>query len=229
MKQFFGYFWGVIVHPRAAFDGQARQSSNRPAIILMVFSLLLGSPNFLKTVLFNRDWLGTRREFLALTLVGFFGCLQVEFLVPVFFIALVPIIRFLELLVLPGLAHVLSKLWHSRGTFEGSVDTLGFALGVPAIVIHSTTELVFSVPTNLISGHPYRWAPSMNGEFAPVVAALWNFYVIGIYSFACDLWIIVLGAIAIHRVQGIPWWTAALISPFGSILWWYGTMATFLR
>ena len=69
----------------------------------------------------------------------------------------------------------------------------------------------------------------MNGEFGPIVAALWNFYVIGIYSIAFDLWIIVLGTIAIRRVQGIPWWAAALISLFGYLLWWYGIMATFVR
>ena len=231
MKQFFGYFWGVIAHPRAAFDELARQSSIRPAVILMVFGLLLGYLNFLLTILFSSDWLGTRRELLDPTYVGFFGRLQVrlEIWVPIFFIALAPILSFLGLVVLPGLAQVLSKLWHGRGTFEGSVNTLGFALGVPAIVIHSTTELVYTVPANLISGHPYWWAAAMNGEFGPVVAALWNFYVIGIYSIAFDLWIIVLGTIAIRRVQGIPWWAAALISLFGYILWWYGIIATFVR
>ena len=50
----------------------------------------------------------------------------------------------------------------------------------------------------------------MNGEFGPVVAAIWNFYVIGIYTITCDLLTIVLGTIAIRRVQSIPWWAAAL-------------------
>jgi len=231
MKQFIGYCWGVIAHPRVTFDELARHSSIRPAVMLMVFGLLLGYLNFLVTILFSSDWLGTRRELLEPTYVGFFGRLPVrlEIWVPIFFIALAPILSFLELVVLPGLAHVLSKLWHGRGTFEGSVNILGFALGVPAIVIHSTTELVFTVPANLISGHSYWWAAAMNGEFGAVVAALWNFYVIGIYSIAFDLWIIVLGTIAIRRVQGIPWWAAALISLFGYIIWWYGIMATFVR
>ncbi len=231
MKQFLGYFWGVIAHPRAAFDGLASQSSIRPAIMLMVFSLLLGYLNFLLTVLFSSDWLGTRRELLDPTFVGFFGRLPVrlENWVPIFVIAIVPVLSLLGLVAVPGLAHVLSKLWRGQGMFEGSVNTLVFALGVPYIVIHSVSELLFTVPANLISGHPYWWTAAMNGEFGPVVAALWNFYTIGIYSIACDLWSIVLGTIAIRRVQGIPWWAATLISLLGYILWWYGIMATFVR
>jgi len=231
MKQFFGYFWGVILHPRATFDELGRQSSIRPAIILVLLGLFLGWLNLLLTILSGSDWLGTRRELLDPTYVGFFGRLPVrlENWVPIFFIAIVPILSLLGLVVVPGMVHVLSKLWHGQGTFEGSVNALGFALGVPAIVIHSMTELLFTVPANLISGHPYWWAAAMNGESGPVVAALWNFYVIGFYSVACDLWIIILGTYAIRRVQGIPWWAAALISLFGYILWWYGIMATFVR
>jgi len=231
MRQFFGYFRGVIAHPRATFDELGRQSSIRPVVTLAVFSLLLGYLNFLLTILFSSDWLGTRRELLDPTFVGFFGRLPVrlEDWVPLFFIALVPILILLGQVVVPGLAHVLSKLWRGQGTFEGSVNTLGFALGVPAIAIHSVTELLFTVPANLISGHPYWWTAAMNGEFGPVVAALWNFHVIGIYSIACDLWIIVLGTIAIRRVQSIPWWAATLISLASYIIWWYGIMATFVR
>lgn len=231
MRQFFGYFQGVITHPRATFDELGRQSSIRPVVTLAIFSLLLGYLNFLLTILFNSDWLGTRRELLDPTFVGFFGRLPVrlEDWVPVFFIALVPILILLGQVVVPGLAHVLSKLWRGQGTFEGSVNTLGFALGVPAIAIHSVTELLFTVPANLISGHPYWWTAAMNGEFGPVVAALWNFHVIGIYSIACDLWIIALGTIAIRRVQSIPWWAATLISLASYIIWWYGIMATFVR
>ena len=92
MKQFFGYFWGVITHPRATFDELGRQSSIRPAVMLMIFSLLLGYLNFLLTILFSSDWLGTRRELLDPTYVGFFGRLPVglENWVPIWFIALVP-------------------------------------------------------------------------------------------------------------------------------------------
>ena len=69
----------------------------------------------------------------------------------------------------------------------------------------------------------------MNGEFGPLVAAIWNFYVIGIYAITSDLLTVLLGAIAIRRVQGIPWLAAGLISLFGHVVWAYGIMATFVR
>ncbi len=230
MKQFFGYFWGVIARPRATFNELAQQSSIRPAIMLMVFGLLLFYLNFLLTILFISDWLGTRRELLDPTYVGFFGHLQVglEGWVPIFFV-LAPILSLLGLVVVPGLTHVLSKLWRGQGTFEGSVNALGFALGVPAILIRSVSDLLFTVPANLISGHPYWWTAAMNGEFGPVVSALWNFHVIGIYSIVHDLWIIILGTLAVRCVQGIPWWAAAPITMFGYVIWMYGLEATFVR
>ena len=231
LREFFSYFWGTLIRPRATFDDLARQSSIRPAVTLVVFGLLLGWLNLLLTIVFGSDWLGTRRELLDPTYVGFFGHLQVglEDWVLIFFIALVPLVSLLRLVVVPGLAHVLSKLWRGQGTFEGSVNALSFALGVPAIAIRSVSELLFTVPANLISGHAYWWMAAMNGEFGPLVATLWSFYVIGIYSIAHDLWVIILGASAIRRVQGIPWWAAALISLFGYVLWMYGLEATFVR
>jgi len=231
MKQFFGYFWGAITRPRVTFDELARQPSIRPAAMLALFGLLLGWLNLLLTVVSGSDWLGTRRELPDPTYLFFFGRVPVglEDWVPIFFTIVVPLLSLLELVVIPGLAHVLSKLWRGQGTFEGSVNALCFAVGVPTIVICSLNDLLFTVPANLISGHPYWYTAAMNGEFGPVVAAIWNFYVIGIYTIAHDLWSIVLGAIAIRRGQGIPWWAAALISLFGYVLWVYGLTATFVR
>jgi hypothetical protein len=229
MKQFFGYVWGVIAHPRATFDELGHQSSIRPAVLLVIFTLCLAYLNLFLTVLSGSDWLGTRHELPDPTYVGFFGRLPVgqEQWVPIWF-TIFPILSLLGLAAVPGLAHVLSKLWHGRGTFEGTVNALTLA-SVPAILIGSGSELLFTVPANLISGHPYWWAAAMNGEFGPVMAAIWSFYTIGIYAITSDLLTVVLGTIALRRVQGIPWWAAALISLFGHALWVYGIMATFVR
>lgn len=231
MKQFFGYFWGVISRPRRTFDELARQPSIRPAVMLALLGLALGWLNLLLTVLSGSDWLGTRRELVDPTYVGFFGRLPVGLAdwVPVFFTAIAPLLSLLELVVVPGLAHVLSKAWRGRGTFEGSVNALCFAAGVPTILICSLNDLLFTVPANLISGHPYWYTAAMNGEFGPVVAAIWNSYVIGIYAIAHDVWCVALGAVAIRRVQGIPWWAAAIIALFAYVLWMYGITATFVR
>lgn len=93
-----------------------------------------------------------------------------------------PILSLLGLAAVPSLAHILSKLWGGRGTFEGTVNSLMLASS-PAILIGNRSEL----------------------------------------------WTVILGAIAIRRVQGIPWWAAALISLFGHVLRVYGIMATFVR
>ncbi len=229
MKQFFGYVWGVIARPRATFEELGRQPSIRPAVMLIIFTLCLAYLNFLLTVLSGGDWLGTRRELPDPTYVGFYGRLPVgqEQWVTIWF-TIFPFLSLLTLAAVPGLAHILSKLWRGRGTFEGTVNALTLA-SAPAILIASGSELLFTVPANLISGHPYWWAAAMNGEFGHVVAAIWNFYTIGIYTIACDLLTVVLGAVALRRVQGIPWWAAALISLFGHLLWAYGIMATFVR
>ncbi len=229
MKPFLGYAWGVIARPRVTFDELGRLSSIRPAVMLIIFTLGLAYLNLLLTVLSGGDWLGTRRELPDPTYVGFYGRLPVGQAqwVPIWF-TVFPILSLLGLAAGPGLAHLLSKLWRGRGTFEGTVNALTLA-SVPAILIGSGSELLFTVPANLISGHPYWWAAAMNGEFGPVVAAIWSFYVIGIYAITSDVLTVALGTIAIRRVEGIPWWAAALISLFGHVLWAYGIMATFVR
>ena len=229
MKQFFHYFWGVITHPRATFDELARQPSIRPAVMLIGFTLALAYLNLLLTILSGGDWLDTRRELPEPTYVGFYGRLPVgaEQWTAIWF-AIFPILSLLGLAAVPGLAHILSKLWRGKGTFEGTVNALTLA-SAPAILIGAGSELLFTVPANLISGHPYWWTAAMNGEFGPTVAAIWSFYVIGVYAITSDILTIVLGTLAIRRAQGIPWWAAALISLFGHVLWVYGIMATFVR
>lgn len=229
MKKFFGYIWGVVARPRATFDELGRLTSIRPAVMLVSFTLLLAYLNYLLTTLTGSDWLGTRRELPDPTYLFFYGRVPVrlEQWVTIWF-TILPFLSLLGLAAVPGLAHMLSKLWRGKGTFEGTVNALTLA-SAPAILIGCGSELLFTVPANLISGHPYWWTAAMNGEFGPVVAAIWSFYTIGIYTITSDLLTIVLGAVALHRVQGIPWWAAALILLFGHVLWVYGIMATFVR
>jgi hypothetical protein len=85
---------------------------------------------------------------------------------------------------------------------RGLVNEFGPQLFVGNAVKHKLTsqqKAKTGVPMNLISGHPYWFTAAMNGEFGPVVAALWNFYVIGIYTIAHDLWIVALGCMVCWR------------------------------
>jgi hypothetical protein len=95
----------------------------------------------------------------------------------------------LTLVVLPGLVQLLSKLWGGTGSFEQMVNTLTFAVVVPTIVIRQTAEILFGVPVNLITGQQRWWTAAMGGELGPVVEAVWNTFVIGVYTIGFDVWV----------------------------------------
>lgn len=46
-----------------------------------------------------------------------------------------------------------------------------FAIVVPEMVIAAASEWLFSVPMELLTGHPYWWNPAMLGGFGPLVGA----------------------------------------------------------
>jgi hypothetical protein len=180
----------------------------------------------------GQDWLGTRRELPDPTYVGFFGRLAVgtENYVPIYFFVIGPLLALLGLVFVPGLAQVLSKLWRGQGTFEQMVNTLVFAQ-VPSLLIQSfLNDMVLAgLPANLLSGHPYAFTAAMNGEFGPLWSMISWMYMIGIYILGTGLWIVVLGTIAIHRVQRIPHWAAVLIMLIIYLLWFYGLGGSFVR
>lgn len=76
LRKFFHYFWGMIVHPRAALDELAGESSVRYAVLLVVLGLLMTLLNVFLFSLLGYDWLGTRRELSNPTYIGFFGRLR---------------------------------------------------------------------------------------------------------------------------------------------------------
>ncbi|MEW5942051.1 MAG: hypothetical protein AB1750_20490, partial [Chloroflexota bacterium] len=205
----------------------------RFAVMLVGFSLLLTLFNLSLFALFGFDWLGTRRELLNPTYVGFFGRLRVDTdnYIAVFNFVVNPLMALVGLAFIPGLAQLLSKLWKGQGTFEQSVNTLTFAVGVPSIVIANVLNdmLLGGILPNLLTGHPYAFTAAQAGEFGPFVQALWWIYILGIYILAKDVWCIALGALAIRRVQKIPTWAAILLALFGYALWYYGIGGTFVR
>ena len=225
-------FWGILARPWTTLDALAQQASIRPAVVLVLSVLLLGWLNLLLFMAFGYDWLGTRRELLDPTYVGFFGQLRVGLAhyVPVFHLVIGPLLAVLGLVVMPGLAQLLSKLWHGQGTFEQMVNTLAYAQA-PSILIRSLINdmLLGGIPANLLAGHRYAFTAAMNGEFGPTVATLWWIYMIAIYIGAVDLWVVALGAMAIRRVQRIPWWAAAAIMLFSYLLWFYGLVGSVVR
>jgi len=220
----FHFIWGTIVRPKATFDELAQLTSIKSAVMLVILVQILAWLNLLIFTASGFDWLGTRRGLSDPTYVGFFGYLpvKVENYVPIFFIVVMPILALLGLVVIPGLAHSLSKLWRGQGTFEQMVNTLAYAQ-VPSLIVQTffNDMILAGVPANLIAGHPYAFTAAMNGEFGPAWSTIFWIYMIGVYIIGVFVWVVVLGAIAIHRLQKIPWWAAAVIMFFSYFLWFY--------
>lgn len=232
-RKFFHYLWGMIFRPKSTIEELAQETSIRYAVALILFGVVLTLFNLLLFVIFGFDWLGTRRELSNPTYIGFFGRLSVgtDDYVTIFNFLINPLMALVGLIFIPGLTQLLAKIWKGTGTFEQMVNTLVFATGVPSIVISSVLNdmLLAGVLPNLLTGHPYAFTAAQTGELGASVQTLWWVYMIGIYIFAKDMWTIVLGTLAIRRIQKIPTWAASLLMLFGYILWFYGMAGTFVR
>ncbi|MGD8968289.1 MAG: YIP1 family protein [Anaerolineae bacterium] len=229
MRQFIRYYWGTIARPRETFEALAAEAKLRWAILLAAVSLLQGWGNIGLHAALGLDWLGTRPILTDPTYVGGFGHLRValEHWVPIF-AALLPLLGLFNLVIIPGTAQLMSRLWNGRGSFEQMVTVLTFATGVPALTIGATSEWLFSAPMSLLSGHDYWWVAAMAGEFGPVVGTVWNAYVIGIYATLQYAWAMALGSLAIRRVQKVPLW-AAVVTMLVSFGTWMVIVTTFVR
>jgi hypothetical protein len=209
MRQFFRYFWGVIARPAETFDALTAEPGVRWGVAVAFLPVLQVWGNMLLHAAFGLDWLGTRPDLAEPTFIGLMGMLRIgtEHYVPVF-AAFMLILYTLGLTLVPGLAQLTSRLWGGEGTFEQMVNVLAFASAVPNLVIGGVSEWLFGVPIDLLTGHGYFWIDAMHGVFGPVVGAIWNGYVLGIYVTAQYLWIIALSTLAVRRVQKIPLWAA---------------------
>mgnify|MGYP005839879191 CR=1 FL=1 len=211
MRTLLRYIWGTIVRPAATFDALAQVHSLRWAVLVVSLPVLQVWGNIALHAALGLDWLGTRGILADPTLVGLFGHLRVDLagFVPVF-AALMPFLAFFGLAFYAGATQVVGRLWGGRGTFEQLVTPLAFATAVPNLVIGATSEWLFGVPIDLLTGQPYWWVSAMYGKLGPAAAAVWNIYVFGVYLAGQYLWIIALGSLAIRRIQRIPWWSAIL-------------------
>ncbi|MGD9094208.1 MAG: YIP1 family protein [Anaerolineales bacterium] len=232
IRELFGFIWGIIIRPKATFDDLGGMSSIRPAVMLVILVQLLSWLNLLIYTIFGQDWLGTRRELPDPTYVGFFGRLAVntENYVSIYFFVIAPLLALLGLVVVPGLAHVLSKIWRGQGTFEQMVNALIFAQ-VPSILLQTFLNdmILAGIPANLLFSHPYAFTAAMNGEFGQLWSMITWIYMIGIYILGTGLWVVILGAMAIHRIQRIPRWSAATITLFSYLFYFYGLAGSFVR
>lgn len=211
MRQFIKYFWGTIVHPRATFDALAAENTIRWAMILACLPVLQVWGNMALHAAFGLDWLVTRPSLSDPIFIGGLGYLRIGLAdwIP-FYATVLPLVVLLKLVIISGVAQLMSKLWHGQGTFEQMVSALAFATLVPSMVIEATSEWLFGVPMCLLTGYTNCWVAAMQGEFGSVVSRVWGLYVIGVYITFQYAWAIALGSMAIRRIQRIPVWTVIL-------------------
>ena len=217
------------MRPRPTLDALAAERSVRLALLLTCLPLFQVWANMLLHAALGLDWLGTRSDLTEPTLIVGYGYVPVglEHWVPIFAGLLAPIL-FLQLVAMPGMAHLLSRLWGGQGTFDQTLNTLAFAMIVPNLVIGATSEWLFSAPMDLLSGHDTWWVAAMHGEFGPLVGTLWNAYVIGVYIGVQWAWAVVLGTTAIRSVQRIPAGAATSIMVVSFALWQF-VLSAFVR
>ena len=160
---------------------------------------------------FGFDWLASRPLLSDPTFIGGFGYVRIKLAdwVPAF-AALMPLLVLLSIVTISGVTQLMSKLWRGQGPFEQMVSVLAFATLVPSMVIEATSEWLFGVPMCFLTGCTNWWVAATQGEFGPLVSKVWSLYIIGIYITFQYVWAIVLGGIAIRRIQKIPIWATVL-------------------
>ena len=165
--RFVWYAWGTIVRPGPTFEALATERSVRCAVLVAALGVCQVWGNMALFAIFGFDWLGSRPPLADPTYVGGFGYLSVsaDRWLPIF-AALMPVLALYGLVVVPGAAHLLSKLWGGRGSYEQMVNVLTFAT-VPGLVIGWLSAWLTGVPLNLLSGRPYFHAAAMKGPLAP--------------------------------------------------------------
>jgi hypothetical protein len=207
-RRFLEFGWGMLAHPRYTIDRLAAERSIRWGVGVVCLGVLQVWGNMLLFAIFGFDWLGSRPMLEDPTYVGGFGYLRVsaDWWVPLF-AAYMPMNALYALVITPGAAHLISKVWGGRGTFEQMVNLLTFA-NVPSLVVGWISEWLTGVPLNLVTGEPYFYDAAMEGAYGSTVAALWTGYSVAVYVVPWA-WGLALGTAAIRHVQEIPWWSAA--------------------
>jgi len=192
MGQFWSYLGGAVINPRRTFNLLLTD----PKLLTYGISAVL-----LIGVLYTLTIIGlavvgadiSAPAWIAIPAEDYYFW-EIFFAMPVYFLAWI---------LATGLAHLMSKAFKGRGTFEGTLAVLGFALTIPSFVtwIPETIGTILFL-LGVMSQAEWREIIARPG-FGQVFAVA--------YQFIAVAWYLILFPIAIAATQKLRWWQAAIV------------------
>jgi hypothetical protein len=192
MRKFWGYLGGTIIKPYGSFsrlcaDSHALQHS-------------LGAILFIG-VLYTLTVIGLA---IAGADIATPACINIPaqdyYFWEIFFAAPVYILGWI---LAAGIAQLISKIFRGKGTFEGTLATLGFAITIPSFV----TWIPETIGTVLfLSGIMTQ------KEWQEIIArpGFWQVFA-NVYIFVGVAWYLVLIPLSVAASQKIRWWQSAIV------------------
>jgi len=208
MKSFWGYFVGAIIKPRATFltlvIDPKQVSKGVKALLFMGILYTITVACFA-----GSGALIVAPAFINLSPENYYFW-EMFFAIPVVFIGWI---------LAAGFGHLLSKGGKGRGTFEGTLACLGFAVTVPQLATW-IPETIFAIC--LLSG--MKQTEMMERTAQP---GFWQTFVIA-YQVVAVLWMLILVITAIITTQKMRWWRSLLVGLLTTALF-MAMMLIFIR
>jgi hypothetical protein len=192
MNGFWHYMGGTVVRPRGTLTGlvddprRLKQAFAAVAFIGVLYTLTVIGLASAQVQIVVEPWLAVP--------AATYYFWEIFFALPVFVLVWI---------LAAGLAHLLSKPFAGRGSFEGTLAALGFALTIPAFVtwIPETVNTLLIVTGVITEAEWLAW----NSE-----PGLWRLFW-DVYQFVALGWYLLLFPVAVWAAQKVRWWQAALV------------------
>ena len=192
MGKFWSYLGGTVIKPRSTFHKLLNDSNHLlyglGAILLIgvLYTLTIIGLAVTNTEIFTPAWIAIPPE------QYYFR--EIFFAIPVLL---------LSWILAAGLVQLISKPFKGRGSFEGSLAILGFALTIPMFVTW-IPETIGSVLFLCGVMNQQDWLEITSNP------GFWQVFSTG-YQFLAIIWYLILFPIATAIAQKVRWWQAVAV------------------